>query len=68
MRKIRIGKPGPLMEKKHLGSRINISNPHLVSDNMIKKETTQTDPDWIWIQSGQWIRIRIQGGKNDPQK
>jgi hypothetical protein len=26
------------------------------------------DPDWIRIQSGQWIRIRIQEGKNDPQK
>jgi hypothetical protein len=22
------------------------------------------DPDWIQIQSGQWIRIRIQEGKN----
>jgi hypothetical protein len=26
------------------------------------------DPDWIRIQSGQWIRIRIQEGKNDPKK
>ncbi len=26
------------------------------------------DPDWIRIQSGQWIRIRIQEGKNDQQK
>jgi hypothetical protein len=27
------------------------------------------DPDWIQIQSGQWIRIRIRKeGKNDPQK
>jgi hypothetical protein len=34
------------------------------------------DPDWIRIQPGQWIRIRIrnpdpiriQEGKNDPQK
>ncbi len=25
-------------------------------------------PDWIRIQSGQWIRIRIQEGKNAPQK
>ncbi len=24
------------------------------------------DPDWIRIKSGQWIRI--QEGKNDPQK
>ncbi len=32
------------------------------------------DPDWIRIQSGQWIPIRIRipdpdpGGQNDPQK
>ncbi len=26
------------------------------------------DPDWIKIQSDQWIRIRIQEGSNDPQK
>jgi hypothetical protein len=30
------------------------------------------DPDWIRIQSGQWIRIRNPdtdpGGQNDPQK
>jgi hypothetical protein len=26
------------------------------------------DPDRIRIQSGQWIRIRIQEGKNYPQK
>jgi hypothetical protein len=26
------------------------------------------DPNWSRIQSGQWIRIRIQEAKNDPQK
>ncbi len=26
------------------------------------------NPDWIRISSGQWIRIMIQEGKNDPQK
>jgi hypothetical protein len=26
-----------------------------------------SDPDWIRIQSGPWIRIRIQEGKNDLQ-
>ncbi len=26
-----------------------------------------SDPDWILIQSGQWIRIRILEGKNYPQ-
>ncbi len=28
----------------------------------------EPDPYWIRIQSGLWIRIRIQEGKNDPQK
>ncbi len=39
---------------------INIASGTRVSD---------PDPDWIRIQSGQWIRIwiRIQEGKNDPQ-
>jgi len=23
-------------------------------------------PDWIWIQSGPWIRIRIQNPDPDP--
>jgi hypothetical protein len=29
-----------------------------------------SDPDWIRIQSGEWIRIRIRihEGKNDTQK
>ncbi len=27
-----------------------------------------SDPDWIRIQSGQWIRIRIHESENDPQK
>jgi hypothetical protein len=31
-------------------------------------KTRVADPDWIRIQSGQWIRIRIQEGKYDPQK
>jgi hypothetical protein len=26
------------------------------------------DPYWILIQSGQWIRIRIEEGKNEQQK
>jgi hypothetical protein len=36
------------------------------------RKSRVADPDWIRIQSGQWIRIRIryqdQGGQNDPQK
>jgi hypothetical protein len=30
--------------------------------------TCVADLDWIRIQWGPWIRIRIQEGKNDPQK
>jgi hypothetical protein len=33
-----------------------------------KQKISVSDPDWIRIQSGYWIRIRIQEGKNDPQK
>jgi hypothetical protein len=25
-------------------------------------------PDWIWIQWGPWVRIRIKEGKNGPEK
>ncbi len=36
----------------------------------IVTSVSDPDPDWIWIQLGQWIRIwiRIQDDKNDPQK
>ncbi len=35
---------------------------------MISGSVSDLDPDWIRIQSGQWIRIwiRIQEGKNGP--
>jgi hypothetical protein len=32
----------------------------------ILNSVSDPEPDWIRIQSGQWIRIRIQKGKNDP--
>jgi hypothetical protein len=34
------------------------------------KTCSVSDPDWIRIHSGQWIRIRFwdSGGQNDPQK
>jgi hypothetical protein len=42
------------------------------STGMIPDKTivSNPDPDWIRIQSGQWIRILIQNpeGRNDPQK
>ncbi len=34
----------------------------------VVNRVSDPDPDWIRFQSGQWIRIRIQEGKNDPQK
>ncbi len=34
--------------------------------NISTSRVPDPDPDWIRIQSGQWIRIRIL--KNDPQK
>jgi hypothetical protein len=39
-------------------------------DPSLKTRAADPDPylDWIRIQSGQWIRIRIQESKNDPQK
>ncbi len=40
--------------------------------NKMQLETSSVDPypypDWIRILWGPWIRIRIQEGKNDPQK
>jgi hypothetical protein len=42
---------------------------HLPGSRLLKTRTVITrvvDPDWIRIQSGLWIRI--QEGKNDPQK
>jgi hypothetical protein len=33
-----------------------------------KSSVSDPDRDLFLIQSGQWIRIRIQEGKNDPQK
>jgi hypothetical protein len=39
--------------------------------SLLEAEATKcsvSDPDWIRIQSGQWIGIRIQEGKNDLQK
>ncbi len=50
---------------------------HLGSMTSFLSRVAYQDPDWIRIQSGQWIRIRIRirnpdpgvlDGKNDPQK
>jgi hypothetical protein len=35
---------------------------------IVPSSVTYSYPYWIRIKSGQWIRIRIQEGKNDPQK
>ncbi len=37
-----------------------------IGGNRVSAPDPRLDPDWIWIQSGQWIRI--QEGENDPQK
>jgi hypothetical protein len=37
-------------------------------DITFRTSVSDPDPDWIRIQSGQWIWIRIQEGKNDPTK
>jgi hypothetical protein len=42
--------------------RIRIPNTGLLG------RVEDPDPYWIRIQLDQWIRIRIQEGKNDPQK
>jgi hypothetical protein len=37
---------------------------------LVSRRVSDPDPDPYWIQnqSGQWIRFRIQEGKNDAQK
>jgi hypothetical protein len=32
----------------------------------VKNRVSDPDPDWIQIQSGQWIRIRIRNPDPDP--
>jgi hypothetical protein len=39
-----------------------------VADRVSSVVDPDLNPDWIRIQSGQWIHIRIQEGKNNPQK
>jgi hypothetical protein len=34
----------------------------------IKGSVVDTDPDWTRIEWDPWVRIRIQEGKNNPQK
>ena len=35
---------------------------------VLEKSVSDPNPYWIRIQSGQWICIRIQEGKNGPQR
>ena len=48
--------------------------PYLKIYSLLIIRVADPDPNWIRIQSGQWIRIRIrnpvriQEGKTDPQK
>jgi hypothetical protein len=34
---------------------------------MIKNRVQNPDPDWIRMQSGQWIRIRIRNPDTNPE-
>ncbi len=47
------------------GSCVHISRE---KRNSVATSVSDPDPDCIRTQSGQWIRIRIQKRKNDPQK
>jgi hypothetical protein len=44
------------------------SIPAVAGITAVAGRVADPDPDWIRTQSGQWIRIRIQEGKNEPQK
>jgi hypothetical protein len=46
----------------------NAKTGHKTSIGLSKRSSVvDPDPDWIRSQSGPWIRIRIQKGKNDSQ-
>ncbi len=52
-----------------VGSRLQVAHHARPNKNIGSVDRVEDpDPDWIRIQSGQWIRIRIEEGKNDPQK
>ncbi len=51
----------PVKEKRTMEKEV-------IGGNRVSDPDPRPDPDWIRIQSGQWIRIRIQEGENDPQK
>jgi hypothetical protein len=48
--------------------RISMSNFCLILKLIKLPKSSVADPEWIRIQWGPWIRIRIQEGKNDPKK
>jgi hypothetical protein len=49
------------------GSRFHFSTVLTEKENFLAS-VSDPDPDWTRIQTGQWISIRIQEGKNDPRK
>jgi hypothetical protein len=51
-----------------VGPHVSLARWLLASkwENIPSIRVADPDPDWIRIESGQWIRI--QEGKNDPQK
>jgi hypothetical protein len=57
----------PHLEPVHLGrGRLLLEAPAIRDGATIR--VADPDPNSIRIQSGQWIRIRIQEGKNAPKK
>jgi hypothetical protein len=64
------------VERDDLKTQIGLKPPSMGADGKFTcrdriqccVSASVSDPEWIQIQSSQWIRIRIQEGKNDPQK
>jgi hypothetical protein len=75
----KLGSAVPLAVRRALGMAMDMILSNMIRNAIISKLSdvfvnldprisSVSDLDWIRIQSGQWIRIRIKKGKNDPQK
>ncbi len=64
------------MEKEKEGQTLKPAKKYIENPVLTRVANPNPDPYWVRIQSGQrnriqsgqWIRIQIQEGKNDPQK
>jgi hypothetical protein len=57
--------------RRGYGKIEDVSYFHTENNNQViikSNSVSDPDPDWIRIQSGQWIWIRIHESNNDPQK